>query len=59
MPTLIEPADELAVEQLKEFLQVDTIVKIDSNELPFNAADHNVGGSLHCISWNVFDSEND
>ena len=56
MPTLNEPADELAVEQLKEYLQVDTIVTIDSNELTFNAADHNVGGSLHCISWNVFDS---
>lgn len=59
MPILNEPADELAVEQLKEYLQVDTIVKIDSNELTFNAADHNVGGSLHCISWNVYDSKKD
>lgn len=57
MPTLNEPADELAVEQLKEYLQVDTIVKIDSNELTFNA--DNGGGSLHCISWNVYDSEKD
>ena len=57
MPTLNEPADELAVEQLIEYLQVDTIVKIDSNELTFNA--DNGGGSLHCISWNVYDSEKD
>ena len=56
MPILNEPADELAAEQLKEYLQVENIIKIDSNELTFNAADHNVGGSLHCISWNVFDS---
>ena len=50
MPNFNELKDELAVEQLIEYLQVDTIVKIDSNELTFNAADHNVGGSLHCIS---------
>lgn len=58
MPILNESADELAAEELREYLQVDTILKIDSNELTFDAADFNVGGSLHCISWNVFDSGN-
>lgn len=56
MPTVNEEADDIAVKQLKEFLQVDSVIKIDSRELTFDAKDENVGGSLHCISWNVFDS---
>lgn len=56
MPTVDEEADDIAAEQLKEFLQVDSIIKIDSRELTFDAEDENVGGSLHCISWNVYDS---
>lgn len=56
MPTVNEEADDIAAKQLKEFLQVDSVIKIDSRELTFDAKDGNVGGSLHCISWNVFDS---
>ena len=56
MPTVNEEADDIAVKQLKEFLQVDSVIKIDSRELTFDAKDESVGGSLHCISWNVFDS---
>lgn len=48
----------MAAGQLKEFLQVDSVIKIDSCELTFDAEvdKDNVGGSLHCISWNVYDS---
>lgn len=57
LPTVGEPADGLAVEKLKSLFHDDiTIEKIDSKELTFDAEDGNVGGSLHCISWNVYDS---
>lgn len=56
MPVVNEKADDVAAEQLKEFLQVESVIQIDSCELTFEASDGNIGGSLHCISWNVFDS---
>lgn len=56
MPVVNEEADDVAAKQLKEFLQVDSVIQIDSRELTFEASDENIGGSLHCISWNVFDS---
>lgn len=57
LPVVGEEADDLAVAKLKSLFNNDiTVLKIDSNELTFDAADRNVGGSLHCISWNVYDS---
>ncbi|NLI36578.1 MAG: agmatine deiminase family protein [Bacteroidales bacterium] len=57
LPTVGEPADNMALEKLKSLFHNDiTIEKIDSKELTFDAEDGNVGGSLHCISWNVYDS---
>lgn len=53
MPVVNEKADDVAAEQLKEFLQVESVIQIDSCELTFEASDGNIGGSLHCISWNV------
>jgi agmatine/peptidylarginine deiminase len=56
-PTVDEPADDMAIAKLKLLFHNDiTIEKIDSKELTFDAKDGNVGGSLHCISWNVYDS---
>ncbi len=57
LPTVGEPADDMAIVKLKSlFHNHITIVKIDSKELTFDAKDGNVGGSLHCISWNIYDS---
>lgn len=57
LPTVDEPTDNMALEKLKSLFHNDiTIEKIDSKELTFDAEDGNVGGSLHCISWNVYDS---
>lgn len=53
MPCVGEPADDIAAEQLKKILNVSEVVKVDSKELTFNK--DNGGGSLHCISWNVYD----
>ena len=53
----VDEADDMAIAKWKLLFHNDiTIEKIDSKELTFDAKDGNVGGSLHCISWNVYDS---
>lgn len=50
-----EAADKLAIEQLKEYLGTNNVFGIDSNDLTFS--EENGGGSLHCISWNIYEPE--
>ena len=52
LPVLDEPADELAIKQIKEYLNTDKVFGIPSKYLTFN--EENGGGSLHCISWNIY-----
>lgn len=65
MPVLGEKADDIAQKQLKNYLQEVLkkndfdIIPINSKELTFEAEDENVGGSLHCISWNIFEPNNE
>lgn len=54
LPVLGEPADELAIQQIKEYLNTDKVFSVPSKELTFN--EENGGGSLHCISWNIYRS---
>lgn len=51
VPILGEPADGMAMEQLRELLGTEKVYGIPSDRLTFN--EDNGGGSLHCISWNV------
>ena len=52
LPVLDERADELAIKQIKEYLNTDKVFGIPSKYLTFS--EENGGGSLHCISWNIY-----
>lgn len=50
--------DKLALEQLKNILGVESVIPINTRYLTLENPENN-GGSLHCISWNVYTDDTD
>lgn len=45
--------DKLAVDQLKDILEIENVIPINTRYLTLDNEENN-GGSLHCVSWNVY-----
>lgn len=50
--------DKLAVDQLRDILGVEKVIPINTRYLTMENQENN-GGSLHCVSWNVFIDDTD
>lgn len=50
--------DKLAVDQLKDILEIENVIPINTRYLTLDNEENN-GGSLHCISWNVYINDSD
>ncbi len=50
--------DQLALQQLKYILGVEKVIPINTRYLTLENPENN-GGSLHCVSWNVYTDDTD
>ena len=50
--------DRLALEQLKNLLGVESVIPINTRYLTLENEENN-GGSLHCVSWNIYTDDRD
>lgn len=50
--------DKLALQQLQDILGVEKVIPINTRYLTMENPDNN-GGSLHCVSWNIYTDDTD